>query len=265
MRRPALIISDLDGTLMKPNTAALSPLTLEVIAGLLDAGIPFMPASGRQYPNVRHLFEPLSHRLPFVAENGVVAYINDELVYHATLDYDLGLEIVRAIQDRDDCETMVSGTKTYYIAPENASFKSYLEIGCGFVVTCAEDLGDIGEPYGKISAFYPNGIGEDLQFWVDRFGDRCTVTTSSDKWLDMMPTGINKATALAVVLDHLDIDPADVIAFGDAENDVEMLRLVGCPIAKADGAPGALACARYTTNDVTSSLARILEGSGYDW
>lgn len=265
MRRPALVISDLDGTLMEPNTAALSPLTLEVIAGLLDVGIPFMPASGRQYPNVRKLFGPLADRLSFVAENGVVAYVDDELVYRATLDYDLGLEIVRAIQSRDGCETMVSGAKIYYITPESAWFKSYLEAGCGFVVTCAEDLENIGEPYGKISAYYPNGIGDDLHFWVDNFGDRCTVTTSSDKWLDMMPTGVNKATALAVVLDHRGIDPADVIAFGDAENDVEMLQLVGCPIAKADGAPSALACARYTTTDVTSSLADILEGSGYDW
>ena len=265
MRKPALIVSDLDGTLMKPNTAAISSSTLEVIAGLLDAGIPFMPASGRQYPNVRQLFAPFADRISFVAENGVVAYLNDELVYRATLDYDLGLEIVRAIQDRDGCETMVSGAKTYYITPENASFKTYLEVGCGFVVTCVDDLENIGEPYGKISAFYPDSIGDDLHFWIDRFGNRCTVTTSSDKWLDIMPTGVNKATALAVVLDHLGIDPADVIAFGDAENDVEMLQLVGCSIAKADGAPGALACARYTTDDVASALVRILEGSGYDW
>ena len=153
MRRPALVISDLDGTLMEPNTAALSPLTLEVIASLLDEGIPFMPASGRQYPNVRRLFGPLADRLPFVAENGVVAYIDDELVYRATLDYCLGLEIVRTIQSRNDCETMVSGAKTYYITPKSAWFESYLEAGCGFVVTCAEDLENIGEPYGKISAY----------------------------------------------------------------------------------------------------------------
>ena len=265
MREPALIVSDLDGTLMKPNTAAISPSTLAVIAGLLEAGIPFMPASGRQYPNVRQLFAPFAERLSFVAENGVVAYVGGELVYRATLDQSLGLEIVRTIQGRDGCEAMVSGAETYYITPENASFRTYLEVGCGFVVTCVDDLEDIGEPYGKISSFYPEGIGDVLRFWVDRFGDRCTVTTSSDKWLDMMPMGVNKATALAVVLDRLGVDPADVIAFGDAENDVEMLQLVGCPIAKADGAPGALACARYTTDDVTSALARILEGPGYDW
>ena len=265
MRKPALVVSDLDGTLIKPNTAALEPRTLELVEGLLDAGIPFMPASGRQHPNVRWLFEPLAERLSFVSENGVLAHIGHELVYRATLERDLGLEIVRTILERPNCEPMVSGEKTYYITPESPTFLRYLEEGCGFVVTRVDDLEDIGEPYGKLSAFYPEGIGDDRFFWTERFGSRCAVTTSSDKWLDMMPSGVNKATALAVVLERLGIDPADVIAFGDAENDVEMLKLVGCPIAKANGAPGALECALYTTDDVVSSLDRILNGPGYDW
>ena len=119
MRKPALVVSDLDGTLIKPNTAALEPRTLELIEGLLDAGIPFMPASGRQHPNVRWLFEPLAERLSFVSENGVLAHIGDELVYRATLERDLGLEIVRTILERPNCEPMVSGEKTYYITPES--------------------------------------------------------------------------------------------------------------------------------------------------
>lgn len=265
MRKPALVVSDLDGTLMKSCTAALEPRTLELVEGLLDAGILFMPASGRQHPNVRWLFEPLVERLSFVSENGVMAYIGDELVYRATLERDLGLEIVRTILERPNCELMVSGERTYYITPESPLFLRYLEDNCGFFVTRVDDLENIGEPYGKISAFYPNSIGEDRNFWMERFGSRCAVTTSSDKWLDMMPAGVNKATALTVVLERLEIDPADVIAFGDAENDVEMLKLVGCPIAKADGAPGALDCALYITDDVVASLDRILNGAGYDW
>ena len=260
MRRPALIVSDLDGTLLQPNTAAFEPRVLDVVKRLLDAGIPFMPASGRQYPSVRQMFGHLAERLSFVCENGVVAYVDGNLIHRATLDYNLGREIVRSIQSRNGCETMVSGLQTYYISSESTSFLRYLEDNCGFAVTCTDDLENIGEPYGKISAFYPDGIGDDLRFWLERFSGKCTVTTSSDKWLDMMPTGVNKATALAVVLEHLGIDPADVVAFGDAENDVEMLQLVGCPVAKEGGAPSALASARYVTSDVVSSLACILDG-----
>ena len=258
--RPALIISDLDGTLLQPNTAAFEPRVLDVVERLLDAGIPFMPASGRQYPSVRQMFGHLAERLSFVCDNGVVAYVDGKLIQRATLDYDLGLEIVRSIQDCGSCEAMVSGLETYYISSKSTWFLRYLEDSCGFAVTCTDDLENIGEPYGKISAFYPDGIGDDLHFWLEHFGSKCTVTTSSDKWLDMMPTGVNKAAALAVVLEYLGIDPADVVAFGDAENDVEMLRLVGCPVAKKGSVPSVLACARYVTSDVVSSLACILDG-----
>lgn len=265
MRKPALVVSDLDGTLMEANTAGLEPRTLAAIQRLLDAGIPFMPASGRQYPNVRNMLSSLRGDLSYVCENGVVAYMGGELVYRAMLDHGLGIEIIRAIQEREGCKPMVSGVETYYIEQRSPSFEQYLVEGCGFTVTCPDDLLDIGEPYGKISAFYADSVKDDLRYWTERFGSRCSVTTSGDKWIDIMPMGVNKAVALRAVLKQMGIDPRDVIAFGDARNDVEMLKLVGCPIAKADGAPEAIAQARYTTDDVASSLASILEGSGFDW
>ena len=265
MRKPALVVSDLDGTLMKANTAALEPAALAAVQRLLDAGIPFIPASGRQYPSVRDLLSSIKGQLSYVCENGVIAFVKGELAYRATLDYDLGVEIIRTIQEHEGCRPMVSGMDTYFIEPHNTSFERYLEEGCGFVVTCIDSLADIGEPYGKISAFYDEDIKDDLHYWTERFGDCCTVTTSGAKWLDIMPKGVNKAVALSAVLEQMGVDPDDVIAFGDAGNDVEMLKLVGCPIAKADGAPDAIAQARYTTNNVATSLASILDGPGFDW
>lgn len=43
----------------------------------------------------------------------------------------------------------------------------------------------------------------------------------------MLPTGASKGQAVAWLLEHMKIDPAHVIAFGDGENDVEMLQLAG--------------------------------------
>ncbi len=42
-----------------------------------------------------------------------------------------------------------------------------------------------------------------------------------------MPEGANKGTAMAAPGEHLGIDPAQTMAFGDNLNDVEMLQLVG--------------------------------------
>lgn len=265
MRKPALVVSDLDGTLIRSNTAAVEPGVLELVRRLIEGGIPFVPASGRQYPNVRALFDALPYELSAVCENGVVASVAGELVYRATLDFDLGVELVRCMLQREGCEVMVSGMQTYYIEPNRPAFERHLVEGCGFIIAHSDDLTCIDEPYGKISAYYPDGIGDDWRYWFDRFGERCSVTTSSDKWLDIMPNNVNKATALRVVLDRLGVDPADVIAFGDADNDVEMLKLVGCAIAKADGAPRVIAQSNYTTDNVAASLQSILDGPGFDW
>jgi hydroxymethylpyrimidine pyrophosphatase-like HAD family hydrolase len=53
-------------------------------------------------------------------------------------------------------------------------------------------------------------------------------------WLDIAPEGVNKATALAEVALGLGVPAADVLAFGDGRNDIEMLRWAGRGLAIGD-------------------------------
>jgi HAD superfamily hydrolase (TIGR01484 family) len=47
----------------------------------------------------------------------------------------------------------------------------------------------------------------------------------------VLPKDANKGTGVEALLKHLQTRPEDVVAFGDGENDVEMLSLVGCGVA----------------------------------
>ena len=51
--------------------------------------------------------------------------------------------------------------------------------------------------------------------------------------MEFLPLGASKGAAVAKLLKRLDIDPANVLALGDGENDVEMLRLAGTSVAMA--------------------------------
>jgi hypothetical protein len=53
----------------------------------------------------------------------------------------------------------------------------------------------------------------------------------------VLPSGVNKATGLQVVLDELRLSPARVIGVGDAENDHAFLALCGCGVAVANAIP----------------------------
>jgi HAD superfamily hydrolase (TIGR01484 family) len=53
----------------------------------------------------------------------------------------------------------------------------------------------------------------------------------------VLPSGVNKASGLACALRELQVDPAQVVAVGDAENDHALLDSCGCGAAVANAIP----------------------------
>jgi len=55
--------------------------------------------------------------------------------------------------------------------------------------------------------------------------------------LEILPEDTSKAAGLAVLLDGMGIEPSRVMAVGDGENDIEMMRMVGLPVAMGNAVP----------------------------
>ena len=72
---------------------------------------------------------------------------------------------------------------------------------------------------------------------------------------------IHKGAALTQICKSLNVTPQQVLAFGDGENDVEMLRTAGHAVAMGNAMPAAIAAARYTTysND-EGGVGHLLDG-----
>ena len=63
--------------------------------------------------------------------------------------------------------------------------------------------------------------------------------------LEFMPAGVSKATALKIMAARLGLGPAEIIAFGDGENDVPMFSWAGASVAMPHGWPAAIQSATY--------------------
>lgn len=269
MHRPKLIATDLDGTILFNWAQTLPDRTRHLIRRVIDAGIVFLPSSGRQYGNLRSVFAPFADEIPYVADNGINVYMGDKLIHQTTMDHELGDEIVQAILSHPECEPLISGAHTCYIRSSADEFYEHMTKVMCFDITPVDDVSSdaTGEPYSKLSAHYANGdlSPERFDWWRERFGTRCAVMTSGLTWLDLMPFDGNKGSGVQAVCEYLGISPDDCIAFGDAGNDLEMLEFVGCPIVVENGSPEALARARFVTPTVDEALERILDGEGFDW
>ncbi|MDO4401272.1 MAG: HAD family hydrolase, partial [Coriobacteriia bacterium] len=222
-----------------------------------DAGIAFVPTSGRQYANLRHLFGQFLNRMSFVAENGTIAFMDDQPMFRTEMDHELGNEILQVIFERPGYEALVSGTTSSYIQPKNPAFASMLRDNIKYSVTIVDDMIATGIPYSKISA-YNVDVRRDEAYWMERFGERCTIAVSGVTWLDFMPKGVSKASGLQAVCQQLGIDPADCIALGDNDNDVQMLDLVGTSIVMASGSARAKEHADRITPTANDAFRAIL-------
>ena len=80
-----LVVTDVDGTLVKESTLNINPEYYDVIRALHTKGIRVVLASGRQYESIRKLIAPVQDLVWYIADGG------------ATLKMDRGLEVVAEI------------------------------------------------------------------------------------------------------------------------------------------------------------------------
>lgn len=78
--------------------------------------------------------------------------------------------------------------------------------------------------------------------------------------LEFIPKNVNKALALNVLLEHLSLTPDNLMAFGDEENDIEMIELARIGVAMGNAIPKVKAVADFQTLDnVHDGVSEFLE------
>ena len=109
----------------------------------------------------------------------------------------------------------------------------------------------IADPVTRVIVREPSIEVEHFLDVVDRVGlHGVSYYIGYTAWLDLAPEGVSKATGLAKVAERLGVAREDVLAIGDGNNDVEMLRWAGRGVAMANGAPEALEAADAVTASI---------------
>lgn len=254
-----LIACDLDGTLLQNNSQSLTPRIIELIDRLHEKGILFVAASGRQYPNMYRLFEPVSKHMAFICENGGFIKYKEEIIHKIAMDRALGLKLMEDIYKREGCEVLLSGENTSYINPKDNSYLIRMRDTVKNNITIIDDFNKVTEDFIKISVYEKTGIkegnGPELQnTWMNTFKS----TISGYGWLDFTAPSVNKGNALTILLNKFNIEPNQAMAFGDNYNDIEMLSLVTYGYAMENAVDDIKNRFNYHTSSVEDTLEDLL-------
>jgi Cof subfamily protein (haloacid dehalogenase superfamily) len=267
MTLPALIASDVDGTLLDDDEN-ISPRTRSAIRAAVDAGTRFVLATGRPPRWVHPVVDALGFAPMAVCANGAVIYdpATDRILSARTLSSDqlgelaeiatrvipgAGLAVERVGRSAHDAATpqFVSspGYEHAWLNPDNTEVS-------------VEDL--LAAPAIKLlirkSGARSSDMAAQLAKHVGLQGD---ITYSTDNGLiEVVPLGISKATGVEEVARPYEITAEDVVAFGDMPNDIPMLRWAGLGVAMGNAHPEAVEAAdEVTATNTDDGLARVLE------
>jgi hypothetical protein len=230
--------TDLDRTLIGED-ATLHPRTLGAIARARDAGIPVVVATGRMFRSVQPYLELAGIDAPVVCYQGaaVVDPRDGTFLLHEPIALPLARRAIAALQELG-YPPNVYVHDSLYVAEHTPYSRAYAEFQHLPVTEVGDLLAWIEDGPTKLVA-----VGDPPELEVlraelhERLGGLLYLTTSLPYLLELGNPGVSKGTGLAFVAERLAVDPGCVVAFGDGENDVELLAAAGFGIAVENAHP----------------------------
>lgn len=246
-----LVLSDMDNTLVPFGERHVSERTIGAIHDLLDAGVRFGPDTGRDYVELMRFFRmDESCFMTGVFSNGKRVRLDGRYVHTTVIDHDLLVRIDQALRPEKGMFLICFPVETNLLNPaygvgvssaELAVFEARTSFNGGVV----DEVPDIDFVAATIACAGPPERMDRCREIIAEAVPEVSIVSPIPEWFDILPAGTSKASGLDILLDELGIRLDEVVVFGDAENDLEILRKVPYAVAVANATDEVLRATRY--------------------
>jgi Cof subfamily protein (haloacid dehalogenase superfamily) len=248
---------DLDGTLLGPDKK-ISAENAVAVRRLNQNGAKVIIASGRRHQNSIRFQRQLELDGPIIAcQGGLIRDGESGNVIEAHFLPQTVAREIAAQGESSGVHVIYYHLDHLYVAERNNEWIELYESRVGEKTEALADLGQLDGRRALKIVWYgdPSILAEARPRMLDRFRDRVDLLSTEKENLEFMPRGINKATALAKLTEQVGIRSQDVLAFGDGENDVQMLSWAGGGVAMRHGHSAAIAAARFVSPEAAPGVA----------
>lgn len=241
-----LIITDFDGSLVG-RELIISKDNLKAIEEIRKIGMDITIATGRRWQSIESFVKELRIKIPVILYNGAGIYdhLNNRWLERKFLDIDTFREILD------------------FLKP----FYSRISLG----IYWKDNLWEKNKAWNIIDSIKDELIKLFLESDKDTLGnvevllntyfkDKIEIVPSAENYLEILPKGCSKGKAMLKLLNHLGISPTEVIAIGDYDNDIDMLKKAGLGVTLPNGSLRIKEEADYiTSSGPERALAEVVE------
>lgn len=231
-----MIVTDLDGTFYHKDLTYDRKRFNRLYEKMKKHNIKFVVASGNQYFQLKSFFDN-PEELSFISENGGYIIDKDKELFAVEINKDSYHKILNVINEYNDIKiNIVCGKKSAYVdytmSEDDFMFFSQFYP----VMERIEDLHDVNDQIMKFALVTTEELVDDIARKLNNVIDESLkVVTSGHGCMDLIVKGVHKGDAIRKLMSIYDIKEDEIMAFGDANNDLEMLKLVGYGFVMANG------------------------------
>ena len=246
-----LVALDLDGTVLRADLT-ISPRVRRALERVMGQGIYVTLASGRGYPAMARWAQDLRINVPIISYQGAVITdpIGQERLYQRAFPAGLAGELVEFARQDDLSLTLYADNRIYVERKRHPD--EFYDKWFGLPFCVVDDLRR-ALPSEPIKCMF---IGAEAELDAirpeveRRFRERLQIVRSHRLFLEGLPLGVTKGSALAWLADWLHVPREETVAIGDAGNDAPMIAWAGLGVAMGNGSAEAKEVADYVAPSV---------------
>ncbi len=251
-----LFACDLDGTLLDDDKR-ISAANLESIRQARKHDVSVVITTGRSYGKAKQYIIEAGGGDPAIVFTGAVVYQDGGIIRARTLKDDIVGRIIRLLKELDYPPIVYPTDNNKYYESFGRYQEEYQSFSSGFdgsLIRVDNIENRIWEDVIRISV-----IGNEYDMSLlhreikQRFGNSVTAVDTYFKEagvsiFEVLDAESSKSMALEFLCDRLDIGREEVIACGDNNNDIDMLRWAGLGVCMKNGMEEAIRVADYVTS-----------------
>jgi len=256
-----LIALDIDGTISDKNLNIHAD-AVEKIKKAINNGIIVTLSSGRMYPSAKAIADMLAINYPLIVYNG--AEIRNPKDNSFDFCHYLPADICKQIASL--CKEKKLYLQTYEadsIIVEKITYETRIDSDL-YYAHCKE-AGDLTKydlkPCPKMMIVTaPEKTIEVENLLLTEFKDKINITQSKPYLTEIIHPSVSKSAALKLLSKMFNIKREEVIAVGDGDNDIEMIKWAGLGVSVANGTEKLQRCADYVAkHEYSLGVAEVFD------
>jgi len=240
----------------------LRPRTKEALGAARDAGVHTVIVTGRMFQSALPYAREAGIEDPLVCYQGAVVAdpTTGEFLRHVPIPLELARETIAAVEG-EGYPLNVYVDDELYVARETEESEAYARFQNLAVHPVGDLLAWLDMPPTKLVS-----VGDPLELdclearMKALFDGRLYISKSLPHFLEFAHPDVTKGSGLEFLSGRVGFTREETVAFGDGENDVELLEWAGYAVAVANAHPKVLAVADYVCPSVEEEgVAQVIE------